>query len=78
MSSFFLFVFSHFKHLKADFHSVQNVARSTFSERFLLNYKQRSLKIDRATFCTEWKSALRAVCHLNLKTHEKLLLIIIF
>ena len=60
--------------LKADFHSVQNVARSTFSERFLLNYKQssgtnliavvdvthfkrkRSLKIDRATFCTEWKS----------------------
>ena len=53
---------------KADF---QNVARSTFSERFLSNYKQislavvdfthfkrkRSLKIDRATFCTEWKSA---------------------
>ena len=28
--------------LKADFHSVQNVARSTFSERFLLNYKQSS------------------------------------
>ena len=28
--------------LKADFHSVQNVARSTFSERFLLNYKQAS------------------------------------
>ena len=63
--------------IKADFHSVQNVARSTFSERFLLNYKhgqaeqisaavdfthfkrKRSLKIDRATFCTEWKSALQ-------------------
>ena len=30
------------KSLKADFHSVQNVARSTFSERFLLNYKQSS------------------------------------
>ena len=30
------------KVLKADFHSVQNVARSTFSERFLLNYKQSS------------------------------------
>ena len=28
--------------LKADFHSVQNVARSTFSARFLLNYKQSS------------------------------------
>ena len=28
--------------VKADFHSVQNVARSTFSERFLLNYKQSS------------------------------------
>ena len=28
------------KWLKADFHSVQNVVRSTFSERFLLNYKQ--------------------------------------
>ena len=28
--------------IKADFHSVQNVARSTFSERFLLNYKQSS------------------------------------
>ena len=28
--------------VKADFHSVQNVARSTFSERFLLNYKQAS------------------------------------
>ena len=27
---------------KADFHSVQNVARLTFSERFLLNYKQSS------------------------------------
>ena len=29
-------------YMKADFHSVQNVARSTFSERFLLNYKQSS------------------------------------
>ena len=28
------------KPVKADFYSVQNVARSTFSERFLLNYKQ--------------------------------------
>ena len=28
--------------VKADFHSVQNVARSTLSERFLLNYKQSS------------------------------------
>ena len=28
--------------LKVDFHSVQNVARSTFSERFLLNCKQSS------------------------------------
>ena len=28
--------------VKADYHSVQNVARSTFSERFLLNYKQSS------------------------------------
>ena len=28
--------------VKADFHSVQNVARLTFSERFLLNYKQSS------------------------------------
>ena len=28
--------------VKADFHSVQNVGRSTFSERFLLNYKQSS------------------------------------
>ena len=64
---------------KADFHSMQNVARSTFSERFLLNYKQssgtnslpvvdfthfkrkRSLKIDRATFCTEWKSAYSGI-----------------
>ena len=61
--------------VKADFHSAHNVARSTFSERFLLNYnsqaeqislavvdfthfkRKRSLKIDRATFCTEWKSA---------------------
>ena len=30
------------KYVKADFHSVQNVAQSTFSERFLLNYKQSS------------------------------------
>ena len=27
---------------KADFHSVQNIVRSTFSERFLFNYKQSS------------------------------------
>ena len=82
--------------LKADFHSVQNVARLFFSERFLLRRisiqckmsrdrllasaffwitnsqaerislavvdfthfkRKRSLKIDRAIFCTEWKSA---------------------
>ena len=28
--------------VKTGFHSAQNVARSTFSERFLLNYKQSS------------------------------------
>ena len=39
--AFFWIVFSH-PYLKADFHSVQNVARSTFSEHFLLNYKQSS------------------------------------
>jgi hypothetical protein len=52
---------------------VQNVARSTFWDRFLLKYKQISLAavdcahfkrkrsqktIMHATFCTEWKSAL--------------------
>ena len=31
-----------YANFKADFHSVQNVARSTFSERLLLNYKQSS------------------------------------
>ena len=41
--AFFWIVFSQ-PYLKADFHSVQNVARSTFSERFLLNYKQSSGK----------------------------------
>jgi hypothetical protein len=63
--------------LKADFHSVQNVARSNFCDRFLLKCVQsttanefvpleclyfkrkRSQKVDRTTFCTEWKSALR-------------------
>ena len=60
---------------------------STFSERFLLNCKQssrtnliscRSLKIDRTTFRTEWKSAfidILAKCHLvNNKLPDKDLL----
>ena len=34
--------FRNIMRIKADFHSVQNVARSTFSERCLLNYKQSS------------------------------------
>ena len=57
--------------VKGDFHSGQNVARSTFCDRFFLKYKQssgtamadcayfkrkRSQKVDRETFCTEWKS----------------------
>ena len=61
--------------VKADFHSEQYVARTTFSERFPLECVQtttaneirpawlfivkrkRPLKVDRATFYSEWKSA---------------------
>ena len=59
--------------IKADFHSVQNVPRSTFYDCLLSTNRQAELislavvdckhfkrkqsqKIDRATFCTEWKS----------------------
>ena len=54
--------------LKADFHSAENIARSTFSAHFLLNCsnqiqisehisKESERKVDRATFSAEWKSA---------------------
>jgi hypothetical protein len=58
--------------LKAYFHSVEKVARSTFCDHFLfkcvqstssvaphcLYFKRKwSQKVDRATFSTEWKSA---------------------
>ena len=60
--------------IKADFHSVQNVPRSTFYDCLLstnrqaeqislavvdckhFKFRKQSQKIDRATFCTEWKS----------------------
>jgi hypothetical protein len=55
---------------------LKNVARSIFCDRFFFKYKQslavvdcthfkrkRSQKIDRATFCTEWKSALKLVLY---------------
>jgi hypothetical protein len=55
---------------------LKNIARSIFCDRFVLKYKQslavvdcthfkrkRPQKIDRATFCTEWKSALKLVLY---------------
>ena len=60
--------------LKADFHSVKIVKRSTFSDHLLFNCKlspgtvlhcctqfkkKWSQKVDRATICTEWNQPLR-------------------
>jgi hypothetical protein len=65
-------IYKRMRTIKADFHSVQNVTRSTFCDHFLLKYKQSnttdqvdwthfkrkwSQTVDLAIFCTEWKSA---------------------
>jgi hypothetical protein len=71
-------IYKRMRTIKADFHSVQNVARSTFCDHFLLKYKQSnatdqvdwtyfkrkwSQKVDLAIFCTEWKSAWTFLRH---------------
>ena len=71
-------IYKRLRTIKADFHSMQNVARSTFCDHFLLKYKQSnatnqvdwthfkrkwSQKYDLAIFCTEWKSAWTFLRH---------------